>query len=105
MYKLLDWYKQYRLDMIAAKSAADNRHTELLTQLVDGQLAFFRQWLTSWQAVDVPAATVVRDEDKVAEEDDRARAALRADFPDIDAATLRDIQQSLFSGNAADEFI
>lgn len=89
LIKLLDWYKQYRLDLIAAKTKQQNRQFELMAEVVDKQSSFMNKWLESFNITDLPASTVVRDIDQWRAEQDRDR------FGDTTNELPPDLRQSI----------
>lgn len=92
LMKFLEWYKQYRLDLIAAETKRDNRQFELMAEVVDKQSSFMNKWLESFQITDLPTATVTRDLDQWRAEQDRARGEVDGvdDFTDDFRQTISD---------------
>ena len=90
LFRMLDWWKQYKLDMIAAQSKAENAHYDAMVQVVAKQNDFITRWLDQFKMTDVPTSTVVRDVDEWQAEQDREGGiqaslsnAVEAGFPDL----------------------
>lgn len=73
LFRLLDWYKQYRLDVIKAKSDIQNKPYEAMMEIVKAQSKFLQDWLDGFKVTEVPISTTIRDEDEYRMEQERER--------------------------------
>ncbi len=74
---ILDWIKSYRLDVIKAKAEADNMQFMLMRDMVKANTDVVKTWLDSFKVTDIPASTVIRDEDEFVEEQNRLHPGIR----------------------------
>jgi hypothetical protein len=96
LYKLLNWYKQYKLDLIAAEAAAANKPFEAVMAVAQQQSQFMEKWLDSWKGTEVPSSTVVRDLDEWHAE----QARLRQEQGDNLSPELRQSIENAIRGGA-----
>ena len=71
LIRLLDWYQQYRISIIDARTKQENRQFELMKEMVEKQSSFMNKWLESFNITELPSSSVVRDLDQWREEQDR----------------------------------
>jgi hypothetical protein len=74
---LLDWYKQYRLDIIKAQSDADNAQFILMKEMVVAQTGIIQNWLDGFKVTEIPSSTIMRDEDEYIEEQNRLHPSIK----------------------------
>jgi hypothetical protein len=63
MYKLLDWWRDYRLAIIKAKSDAKNAQFIAMQKMVEAQMEVVGKWFSGFQTLEVPSTHTITDED------------------------------------------
>lgn len=96
MFKLLDWWKNYRLEIIAAKSAAQNAQFLAMQKMVEAQMSTINQWFTGFQTYEVPKSTTVREIDEWNDEQNRLHPGVQRSIENaIKAGTFPELKDIL----------
>lgn len=99
MMMVLEWWKAYRLETIAAKAKADNYQYDTIRAMVEAQADFMGQWLKGFQVTELPTSSVRRDEDVAEDELNREYEKRNQGQPTIDDELLAQIQRSIHTSS------
>jgi hypothetical protein len=73
MFNPFKWWSDYRLERLKLKLNAQNKPFELMSEAIRSQASFLQQWLDNFKVTDLPASTIIRDQDEYIEEQARER--------------------------------
>lgn len=76
-FRLLNWYKDYRLDKIKAQAEADHYQLKLITDAMTENTNVIKSWFSHFTTTEVPSASVTRDEDEYQREQDDLHPSIR----------------------------
>lgn len=77
LFRLLDWIKQYRLDMVKARAEAEHYQLRLITEAMTENTNVIKAWFSNFTTTEVPSSSIVRDEDAFAQEQDELHPGIR----------------------------